>query len=204
MIPRLCFITDATAALSIVDQAEAAVRGGAGWVQLRHKTLDDVAFTALARELTERIVPLGARLIVNDRVEVAPTVGAHGLHVGQTDGDPRAIRARIGPDAVLGLSVEHHAQIAAIPPGCVDYLGVGPVRATRSKADHATPLGFDQLARIVRDTDLPCIAIGGLTAVDAPALRTAGCAGMAVVSAVSRASDPEAAARAIVDQWSRA
>ncbi|MEM7642221.1 MAG: thiamine phosphate synthase [Pseudomonadota bacterium] len=204
MIPPLCFVTEAGAPLEVPDQAERAARGGAGWVQLRDKAFGDAAFAELARAVDARIGPLGARLIVNDRVEVARAVGAHGLHIGQSDGDPRAIRNRIGPDLVLGLSIECHDHLAAIPPGCVDYLGVGPVRATASKPGHAPPIGLDGLARIVRSIDLPCMAIGGLGAGDVPALRVAGCAGLAVVSAISRAKDPEAAARAIVNEWTHA
>ncbi|MEO0682275.1 MAG: thiamine phosphate synthase [Pseudomonadota bacterium] len=202
MIPPLCFVTDAEAPLPIPEQAERAARGGARWVQLRQKTLDDRAFADLARAVSARLDPLGAALILNDRVALVREVGAAGLHMGQTDGDPAEARARIGPDAVLGLSIEAADQLAAIPPGCVTYLGVGPVRATSTKPDHAPPLGFDGLARIARATDLPCMAIGGLDAPDIPAVRAAGCASVAAVSAISRAADPEAAARAFLDRWS--
>lgn len=202
MIPRLCFVTDGDAPLSIPDQAEQAARGGATWVQLRHKTLDDAAFADLARAVRARLAPLGAELIVNDRIEVARAMGAFGLHVGQSDGDPARIRDRIGPDAVLGLSIEEMAQLAAIPRDCITYLGVGPVRATASKSDHAAPLGFGGLKAIVRAAPLPCMAIGGLTAADVAQVRGAGCAGIAVVSAISRAAHPQDAARRFLDQWS--
>jgi thiamine-phosphate pyrophosphorylase len=201
MIPALCFITDATAPLSIPEQAEQAARGGARWVQLRHKTLADAAFADLTRELMARLRPLDASLIINDRVDLAGTLGVAGVHIGQSDGDPFAIRKRIGSDAILGLSIEAHDQLAAIPPGCVSYLGVGPVRATPSKPDHAPPLGLDGLARIARATALPCMAIGGLAAPDARAVREAGCTGMAVVSAISRAPSPEIATRNLLHEW---
>ncbi|WP_417260779.1 thiamine phosphate synthase [Celeribacter sp.] len=202
MIPPLCFITDADAPLPIIDQAEQAARGGAAWVQLRHKTLDDAGFSDLAQAIAARLDPLGAKLILNDRVEIACTLGCFGVHVGQSDGDPADIRARIGPDAVLGLSIETQAQLAKTPRDCVTYLGVGPVRATASKPDHATPLGFDGLARITRAASVPCMAIGGLTAADVTGVRRAGCAGIAVVSAISRAAQPDRAARLFLDQWS--
>ncbi|MDO6731867.1 thiamine phosphate synthase [Marinovum sp. 2_MG-2023] len=202
MIPPLCFITDADAPLPIVDQAEQAARGGAVWVQLRHKTLDDAGFADLAKALRARLDPLGAKLILNDRLEIACTLGCFGVHVGQSDGDPAEIRARIGPDAVLGLSIETPAQMAEVPLDCVTYLGVGPVRATASKPDHAHPLGFDGLADITRAAALPCMAIGGLTAADVASVRRAGCTGIAVVSAISRAREPERAARGFLDQWS--
>ena len=203
MIPRLCFITDAGAPLSILDQAEAAARGGAGWVQLRDKTMADADFVTLARTLMHRLEPLGVPLIINDRVNVAREVQAFGLHIGQSDGDPRDIREKIGPDIILGLSIEEEHQVSAIPKHCVTYLGVGPVRATDSKPDHAPPMGFDGLKRTAAATDLPCMAIGGLTAQDMPAVTAAGCEGIAIVSAISRAKDPEAAAAAFLKGESR-
>ncbi len=202
MIPSLCFVTDGDAPLSIPDQAERAARGGAAWVQLRHKTLDDASFADLARALIGQLAPLGVEVIINDRTEIARTIGAFGLHIGQSDGDPRAARARIGPGVVLGLSIEAEHQVATVPPGCVDYLGVGPIRATTSKPDHAPPIGWDGLARVAAATDLPCMAIGGLDAADTPRLQKAGARGLAIVSAISRAADPEKAARKILSAWS--
>lgn len=199
MIPKLCFITDAGAPLPILDQAEAAARGGAGWVQLREKALADKDFADLARALMTRLAPLGVPLIINDRVEVARQINAPGLHVGQSDGDPRAIRNQIDPDMILGLSIEEEHQISTIPDGCVTYLGVGPIRATGSKPDHAPPMGFDGLMRTVAATDLPCMAIGGLTAKDMPAVEATGCKGIAIISAISRTVDPQAAAAAFLE-----
>ncbi|WOI57736.1 thiamine phosphate synthase [Palleronia sp. LCG004] len=201
MIPPLYFVTDPGAPLSIPEQAERAARGGAGWVQLRHKTLGDTDFADLARTLIDRLTPFGVALIVNDRVEIARQVGAAGLHTGQGDGDPMAIRDRIGPDMIFGLSVETDAQIAALPEKGLSYLGVGPMRATASKPDHAPPIGLHGIARIVAATPLPCFAIGGVGPGDMAALRRAGCAGAAVISAISRAADPEAAAKALIDEW---
>lgn len=198
MIPQLCFITDAGAPLPIPEQAVAAARGGAGWVQLREKSMPDAEFAALARVLIDRLDPLGVPLIINDRVDVACEIKTFGLHIGQSDGDPRTVRERIGPDMILGLSIEEENQIAAVPPNTVTYLGVGPIRATGSKADHAPPMGFDGLKRAVAATDLPCMAIGGLTANDMPTVTAAGCEGIAIISAISRAADPERAAAAFL------
>ena len=143
---------------------------------------------------------LGVCLIVNDRVEVALAVGAHGLHIGQGDCDPVAIRRRLPPGMILGLSIETEAQARHVPP-CVDYAGVGPVRATPTKPDHAAPIGFAGLARITALLPMPSFAIGGIRPGDAAALRGAGAVGMAVVSAVTRAADPVAAARALIEEW---
>lgn len=200
MIPPLCFITDAGAPASVPDQALAAARGGAGWVQLRDKVLPDAEFAVLARDLLPRLRAEGAQLVVNDRVDVAIAIGAEVLHVGQSDGNPAEIRRRIGPGMILGLSVETEEHVSAVPD-CVDYLGVGPVYATASKPDHATPIGHTGFAAMVARTGLPCLAIGGITARDAAPVRAAGGAGLAVVSAISRAADMEAAARDLLQAW---
>lgn len=203
MIPALCFITDAAAPHSVREQVLAAARGGAGWVQLRDKTLPDAEFATLARELRAALAPEGVQLILNDRIEVAIALGAFGLHVGQGDGDPAEIRRRIGPGMVLGLSVETPGQLAHVPEG-VDYLGVGPVHPTGSKPDAAALIGIAGFAAIAARTRLPCMAIGGLTARDAAPIRAAGGAGLAVISAISRAPDMTGAARSLLSAWRHA
>ncbi|WP_113912215.1 thiamine phosphate synthase [Roseovarius dicentrarchi] len=198
------FVTDPDAPASVPDQVRAAVAAGVTIVQLRDKHASDAQMIAQARELQPITRASGARLVINDRIDVAVQVAADGLHVGQGDGDIAAIRARIGPDMLLGLSVETLAQLVAIPADTVDYLGVGPLRATATKPDAAQPLGFDGLARIIAATPLPCVAIGGVKPGDLAAIRQAGAAGVAVVSAISRAADMQAAARALIAEWSAA
>lgn len=200
MIGPVYVITDPGAALSVPDQVRAAARGGASAVQLRDKIASDAELLALARQLLPELRAQGVKLFLNDRVEVALAAGADGLHIGQGDGDPVAIRARIGAGMLLGLSIETEAQASRLP-GCVDYIGAGPVRATATKPDAAAPFGLDGLARIARLVSVPTIAIGGLTRADIPELKAAGVAGMAVVSAVTRAPDPEEACRALVQDW---
>ncbi|WP_022702885.1 thiamine phosphate synthase [Pseudorhodobacter ferrugineus] len=196
-------ITDPDALLPVAEQARAAARGGAALVQLRDKTAPDDDLAALVRLLSPEMAALGARLIVNDRVEVALATGAHGLHIGQGDGDALAIRKRMPPGMILGLSIETVAQAGIIPSG-VDYIGAGPVRATPTKPDHAPPIGFDGLAQIVAATALPTFAIGGLKSGDARAVRATGAVGIAVVSAVTRDADPKAATRALLAEWGTA
>jgi thiamine-phosphate pyrophosphorylase len=196
----LCVVTDPEAALPVPDQVRAAAKGGARIIQIRDKTAPDARIAALVHALLPEMAALGVCLIVNDRVEVALAVGAHGLHIGQGDGDPVAIRRRLPPGMILGLSIETEAQARHVPP-CVDYAGVGPVRATPTKPDHAAPIGFAGLARITALLPMPSYAIGGISPGDAAALRGAGAVGMAVVSAVTRAADPVAAARALIEEW---
>ncbi len=182
----------------------AAVRGGATLVQLRDKHRSDAELIPLARRLVAALEAQGVPLIVNDRIEVVLASGAAGLHVGQGDLGVAEARRRIGPDRLLGLSVEAPEHLEALPLGVVDYVGAGPVRATASKPDHAPPIGFEGLARLVAAAPVPAVAIGGLGAGDARAVKAAGAAGMAVVSAIGAAADPEAAARALALEWRRA
>lgn len=203
MMGPIYVITDPGAALLVPDQARAAAQGGAWAVQIRDKHATDAHLAALVTALLPEMTALGVRLIVNDRVEVAVKTGAHGLHIGQGDGDAVSIRRRIGPAMILGLSVETEDQARVLPHG-IDYVGAGPVRATATKPDHAAPVGFDGLARIVALSPVPTFAIGGLAAGDAAAVRRAGATGMAVVSAVTRSADPQTATRALRAEWGRA
>lgn len=196
------FVTDPGALAPVLDQVRAAVAAGVPIVQLRDKDASDAVMLALARAVQPITRAAGVALVINDRVQVAIEIGADGLHVGQGDGDIAAIRARIGPDMRLGLSVETLAQLDHIPPGCVDYLGVGPLRATATKPDAAAPLGLAGLAQIIAAAPVPCVVIGGIGPDDAASIRAAGAAGIAVVSAISRAPDMEAAARALIHKWS--
>ena len=179
----------------------AAARGGATMVQLRDKQASDAEMAEAARWLKARLAPLGVPLIVNDRVEVMRASGADGVHVGQTDAPAAETRRRIGSDRVLGLSIETEAQLAAMPAGIVDYIGIGPLRSTASKTDAATPLGIERLAGIVRASPVPAVAIGGVGLADIPALKACGTAGMAVILAIAAAAAPEAAARALAEGW---
>ncbi len=149
----------------------------------------DAADPVAAAEAAARDLALqsGATVAVTGAVDYV-TDGTRAVHV--TGRHPMMTRVM-----VLGLSVDAEAQVAAIPKGCVTYLGVGPVRVTASKPDHAPPFGFAGLARIAAAAGLPCMAIGGLVADDVAAVRAAGCAGIAVVSVISRAADPQASAR---------
>ncbi|PSC04963.1 thiamine phosphate synthase [Alsobacter soli] len=174
---------------------EAAVRGGATLVQLRDKMSDDRAFARDAEDLLALLRPLGVPLVVNDRVDIACAVGADGVHIGQDDGDPRRVRDRIGPAMILGLSAGTAEEFAAVPAGVVDYLGVGPVRATGTKPDHDPPIGVDGLARLLPLHPLPKVAIGGIGLANARDVIATGVEGVAVVSAICAAEDPEAAAR---------
>ncbi|PLW75985.1 thiamine phosphate synthase [Cohaesibacter celericrescens] len=185
----------------------AALKGGASVIQLRDKTASDAVLIAQARRLVAMAEDFNIPLIINDRVEVALASGASGLHMGQSDGDPVAVRAALGLDKILGLSIENEVQLAtmaALPKGTLDYIGAGPVRATASKLNHATPIGFETLARIAKAAPVPCVGIGGVKQADIATVKAAGCAGLAIVSAISGAVDPELATRQLVASWEAA
>jgi thiamine-phosphate pyrophosphorylase len=164
-------------------------------VQVRDMGAAAAARSPRAAALKAALAGSGVPVIVNDCAEAA--LAADGLHVGQDDMDPAAARAIIGPDRLLGLSVETEAAAARVDPRLVDHVGAGPVFATATKPDHKAPVGFDGLARLCAAAPVPAVAIGGLTAAHAGPVLAAGAQGLAVVSAICAAPDPEAAARAL-------
>jgi len=179
--------------LGIVETTRAAVAGGATIIQLRDKEASTTAMIETGRALKRILHGTNIRLIVNDDVEAAIAVGADGLHIGQEDMNAADARRMIGPDMILGLSVETEALASSIDVRVVDYAGIGPVFATPTKPDHKQPIGFDGLARIIRLCPVPSVAIGGLKAEHAASVYSTGADGLAVVSAVCGQPDPQAA-----------
>ncbi|MEA3641061.1 MAG: thiamine phosphate synthase [Lamprobacter sp.] len=196
-------ITDAAlcARAGLLETVAAALRGGATAVQLRDKQASDAALIEQGKALKALLRGTHVPLIVNDRIKVAVAIGADGLHLGQSDGDVAEARAALGAEAILGLSVQRRDQLKTPELSLVDYLGVGPVFATATKPDHSSPLGFDGLAAICAESPLPVVAIGGLSAEHAASIWSAGAVGMAVVSAICTAADPELATREIAEAW---
>ena len=187
--PGLC------AGIGMVETARRAVAGGATTVQLRDKQGGTAAMVETGLALKAALAGSGARLIVNDDVAAAVEVGADGVHIGQGDMSVIEARALIGPDMLLGLSVETPELAARVDPAMVDYVGAGPVFATPTKTDHKTPVGFDGLAAQVAACPVPAVAIGGLKVDHVAQTLAAGAKGLAVVSAICGQPDPEAAAR---------
>lgn len=186
-------ITDAAlcARAGLVDTVAAALRGGVTAVQLRDKHASDAELIEQGRALKGLLTGTGVPLIVNDRLEVASAIDADGVHLGQSDGSVAEARELLGGEAILGLSVQGLDQLQRLDSSQVDYLGVGPVFATPTKPDHSSPLGFDGLARLCAASPLPVVAIGGLRAEHAASVWSAGASGMALVSAICAAADPE-------------
>ena len=177
------------------EVAVGAIEGGANAVQLRAPEHRDEELLPLARELAERCRERGVLFIVDDRLELALASGAAGVHLGQGDPWPEA-RARLGPELVLGVSVQDREQAAAAAAAGADYLGV-TVFASATKPE-AVPLGLEGMRVISAATRLPVVGIGGIDAANARQVLDAGAAGVAVVSAVAAAADPVAATRRLV------
>ena len=183
---------------SVVDVARAARRGGAPSIQLRAKEGGARETAELARALRQETRKVGALLFVNDRVDVALAAGADGAHVGEDD-LPVAAARHIAPlGFLLGVSADTPEAARRAEADGADYVGVGPVYATGSKADAGEPVGVARVRAVAAAVRLPAVGIGGIGAANARPVVEAGAAGVAVISAVMRAPDPEAATRELL------
>jgi thiamin-phosphate kinase len=194
---KFYFITDdRTADPAALEQVRAALKGGATFIQYRRKNFSsaDYAEAAAIRDLCRlNRVPF----VVNDHLLLAQAVEADGVHLGQDDETPAIARQVLGPRAIIGISVSDREELGRTDLAPCDYVGSGPVFATGTKADAKPVRGLDGLKRIVDGAPLPVVAIGGIDAARAPDCLAQGAAGVAVISAVTRAQDPEAAAARI-------
>jgi len=181
----------------IVSQA---VQGGATVVQLREKDLETRAFIKLAIDIKALLDPKGIPLIINDRLDVVLAAEADGLHVGQSDMPYGMARRLLGPDKIIGLSVESVGQARQAQSLDADYLGISPVFGTATKTDLAQPMDLAGVAEIAAFTRIPTVGIGGIGPDNAAKVMAAGADGVAVVSAIVSADDPCQAARNIMEQ----
>jgi len=180
--------------------AEAIARGGATLVQLRDKHGSTREMIERARAIKAALAPFRVPFLVNDRVDVALAAGADGVHVGWDDMTPADARRLLGPGAIIGLSVKTPAQADAADIAALDYVCIGGVFATQSKDNPDPPIGVGGLQALVarirqRDPALAVGAIAGIDASNAAAVVGAGAEGVAVISALTLAPDPEAATR---------
>lgn len=202
MAPRfnlsLYLVTDPemTARRGVVETVAAAVAGGVTIVQLRDKHGSARALAEAGRALLTLLRPLGVPLLINDRLDVAYAIGADGAHIGQDDLPPIAARTLLGPQAIIGLSITASDQLGTID-SAVDYVGLGPLFPTSTKADASPALGEAAFAALRRQISLPVVAIGGITLANTARTLAAGADGIAVVSAICAAADPQAAARTL-------
>lgn len=180
-----------------VDVCRRAAAGGATMIQLRWKDATPAAVAELARSL---VAALSIPVLVNDRVDVALAAGAAGAHLGWDDLPLVAARTASPPGFILGISVGSPGEAARARALPADYWSVGPCFATATKGDAGAPLGPEGFARLAASAPrgVPVIGIGGITAATAGAIRHAGAAGVAVAAAVFGATDPRAAAAAVL------
>lgn len=186
----------------LAELARLTAQGGATLIQLRDKISDTRAMVETARAIKEALRPFKVPLVVNDRIDVALAAGADGVHVGQDDMAVEDARKILGRGAIIGLSVKTVAEANAAPVELIDYVGSGGVYVTTSKQQKGAPIGTVGLARVIaalhaRAPKLPVCGIAGIDAGNAAPVIAAGADGVAVISALSLAPDPAAAARTL-------
>ncbi|GAB3505674.1 thiamine phosphate synthase [Spirosoma knui] len=178
---------------------EEACRAGVRWVQLREKAMTTRSFVELGTTLKTITQRYGARLIINDRVDVALAVDADGVHIGQDDMPYPLVRSLLGPGKIIGLSVNSLTElVAAQGHDDIDYLGIATIFATGTKLDTVSLLGLPGLQDLCKQTQLPTFAIGGINATNVQSVMQTGVAGVAVVSAICGQASPYEAARELI------
>lgn len=173
---------------SLTEQVADAIKGGATFVQLREKNLDDEAFYKEAVEIQALCKDNKIPFVINDNVELAKKINADGVHVGQSDMEAMDVRRLLGPDKIIGVSAQTVPQARLAEKHGADYLGVGAVFTTGSK-DDADDVSFDTLKEICENVSIPVIAIGGITRDNVIDLKGSGICGVAVISAIFAKDD---------------
>ncbi len=191
----LQFITHHTERHDYVASAKLALEGGCCWIQLRMKEATSRELYAAARLLAPLCRKAGAKLIIDDRLDVALAAGADGVHLGQKDLPVSAARRVVGSDLIIGGTANTFEEIRRLAAEGADYAGVGPFRFTTTKQGLAPVLGLEGYAAIVRSMReeglrLPLVAIGGISRADIPGLILAGVDGIALSGSILRADDP--------------
>ena len=179
---------------TLYQQVEKALKGGATFIQLREKHLDDAAFLEEAVELKELCRRYHVPFVINDNVEIALKMDADGVHVGQSDMEAGNVREKLGPDKIIGVSAQTVEQAVLAEQRGADYLGVGAVFPTGSK-DDADDVSHETLKAICEAVSIPVIAIGGISRNNVMELAGSGICGIAVISAIFAQPDIEAATK---------
>ena len=177
---------------TLTKQVENALKGGATFIQLREKNLDDESFFKEAVEIKDLCGRYNVPFVINDNVDIALKMDADGVHVGQDDMAASDIRKLLGPDKIIGVSAHNVQEAIKAQEDGADYLGVGAVFATSSK-DDVSVLSHEILRDICNAVDIPVIAIGGITKDNIIELKGSGIDGIAVISAIFAKDDITAA-----------
>ena len=184
---------------TLYAQVEKALKGGVTFVQLREKALDEQAFLEEAKEIQKLCAQYHVSFVINDNVEIAAQIGADGVHVGQSDMEAGDVREKLGPDRIIGVSAQTVEQAVRAQERGADYLGVGAVFQTGSKAD-AVEVSHETVRAITEAVDIPVIAIGGITKDNVSELSGTGICGIAVISAIFAQTDIEGAAQVLKER----
>lgn len=197
-ISRLQFITSPSSKHGIMSQIEQVVLGGCNWVQLRMKNEDEKEVEKTALLAFSFCMDNDAKLIINDRVELAARIGADGVHLGKKDMPPSEARQILGPQAIIGGTANTFEDIQELVKQGVDYIGLGPYRFTSTKQNLSPVLGIESYQQIIAQCkeaqiDVPIIAIGGLETEDFKGLFNAGVHGVALSSYINQKDQPGAA-----------
>ena len=184
---------------TLYSQVEKALKGGATFMQLREKDLDEKSFLKEAVEIKELCRKYGVPFVINDNVDIALSMDAEGVHVGQSDMEALDVRAKLGPDKIIGVSAQTVEQALLAEKHGADYLGVGAVFHTGTKLD-ADDVSFETLKAICQAVSIPVVAIGGITRDNLMELKGSDIAGVAVVSAIFAQKDIEAATRDLLEK----
>jgi thiamine-phosphate pyrophosphorylase len=203
VLPPLYAIVDAEVSRgsgwSVAELARACLRGGARLVQLRAKPAGSAELLSLARQLVRDARAFDARVIVNDRADVAVLAGAAGVHVGQEDLRVAEVRAAFPAIRLVGLSTHTTSQVDASAAEAASYVAVGPVYGTATKETGYAAVGLDLIRYALARTARPLVAIGGITLERAPEVLAAGATSVAVISDLLATGDPESRVRAYLD-----
>lgn len=178
------------------------IEAGVGMVQLRDRALSDRELVDAARVFAHACRENGALFIVNDRIDVALIAGADGVHLGQDDMRPDDVRRLVGADFIIGLSTHSPGQIDAANATSADYIGVGPIEETPTKPGRPA-VGLELVRYAARAARKPFFPIGGIDATNAGDVIDAGARSLSVLRAISRAADPVAATRELIDAMTR-
>lgn len=195
MISRLHYISQETDDKSHLDNIKEACQAGIDWVQLRVKDCELDEIEEMAFEAKTICKKYGAKLIINDHVEIAKAVRANGVHLGQSDMDPVEARTILGDRPYIGGTANTWEQVELLYESkVVDYIGLGPFKFTTTKENLSPELGIRGYSNIlnnmiIQEIDIPIIAIGGIEMEDIFDLQMAGCHGIAVASLINNSFD---------------
>ena len=179
---------------TLYSQVEKALQGGATFIQLREKNLDQDHFMEEALELKKLCAAYHVPFVINDNVEIAAKMDADGVHVGQSDMEAGDVRAKLGPDKIIGVSAHNVAEAKKAFADGADYLGCGAMFPTHTKTD-TNVISRQVLADVCASVPIPVVAIGGIHRENLLQLVGCGEAGIAVISAIFAQPDIEAACR---------